>query len=100
MSDVVVVTLVEVGGTEIGVVGLAGEEVVGDHEHRVANGHGGLLSAFSGDQAPILCAEVRVSSPAAGMGGLDQSTPQPPGGCPKVRGISGDPRLIIMHSSG
>src|SRR4051812_48213999 len=73
----VAVTLLEVEGTEILVVGVSLEQVIGDHQDGMADGDGGSTLAAPGCQASVECREVGVALPRGRMGGLDQERPQP-----------------------
>src|SRR5712692_1343935 len=79
MSDSLSMSVLVVVGTRVVVRGLAGEEVVGGHEHRVRHGDDSLLMAAMPHHAPIPSREGALRrSGAGGERGLDECAAQPP----------------------
>src|SRR6266849_1481115 len=66
MSDSLSMSVLVVVGTRVVVRGLAGEEVVGGHEHRVRHGDDSLLMAAMPHNAPIPSREGALRRSGAG----------------------------------
>src|SRR5215216_6676738 len=77
LASTVGVAADEVVATQVSVVTVVGEQVPGDHQDRVAHGHGGLLLADASGQPPELGRQVAVAAAGCGPGALGQHLPQP-----------------------
>jgi hypothetical protein len=73
------VALLEVVLAELLVGHALVQDVVGDHQHRVGDGHGGLARASATPQAVILGVEVGALGAAGRLGDLAQAATQPLG---------------------
>ena len=67
----------KVVATKVGVVAVAGEQVPGNHQDRVAHRDRRLLLADAAGQPPVLGGQVGVAAAGGGPGALGQDIAQP-----------------------
>jgi hypothetical protein len=88
-------SLVEVVAAEVGVGLAGGEKVPGDDKDGVADGDGGPSRSAAASDAVVVGRQVGVFGAGGGVGGLDESDPEPSRSVAGAAGAMLAGRLVV-----